>query len=879
MDMSDKIILIDGNSLIHRAYHALPPLSTADGQPTNAVFGLMQMLTRLLDDHQPTGALVAFDAPGKTFRHEQYERYKEERVTAPDDLVSQFPLAHELVDALGLASAEVEGYEADDIIGALAKRAAGAGYEVVIVTGDRDLLQLVDDHITVIATLRGIKETKTYDADAVREEYGLSPQQLVDLKGLAGDSSDSIPGVPGVGPKTAQRLLEQYGSVEAVLAHADEVKGAKLQESLHEYADQALLSKQLARIATDMPLDLEPSQLHWDGYRLSELRGLLGRLEFTTLLERLPAEQVGTAVAASECAEVCQHARQEGCVCVIVVRLGAESVGLALTTPGQQAAACEVFQVGAASAGLFDDPTASTDERENLCALLADDTIAKWGADLKTASTDLASVGVELCGCQFDASVASYLLAPHRKSHSLETLAPQYLGEAAPAPGEEASVEQAGASARIAVAIIPRLRERLLEELDKLGLTMLFERVEMPLVEVLRDMEAAGIAVDRERLAQLGQQLGELLADLSQRIFAVAGHEFNIDSPKQLAAVLFDELKLPKGRKTKTGWSTSAQVLEELADEHEIARLVMDYREYAKLRSTYVEGLLGQIDPLTGRIHTTFEQTVTATGRLSSRNPNLQNIPIRTEWGREIRACFVAPDDKTVLLSADYSQIELRILAHLSSDPALVAAFEAGQDIHSATAATLFDVPLEDVTADMRRAAKTVNYAVIYGMGPVALSQQLGISRQEATHFIDNYHHRLSGVTEFMDLLIQQAREDGFVETICGRRRPLPDLRSSNQGTRAYAERAAGNAPLQGSAADIMKIAMVEIAGGLPEICPQARMLLQVHDELVFEVSHDSVKKLGQYVKGVMEQAWKLSVPLVADVKSGPNWRDMEVIQ
>jgi len=878
MGVCKKIILVDGNSLIHRAYHALPTLSNSQGQPTNAVFGLAQMLIKLLNEQQPTAALIAFDSAAETFRHQQYTDYKKDRVPTPEDLISQFPLARELVEALGLSSAEVEGYEADDIIGTMAKQAAKQGYEVVIVTGDRDLLQLVDDHIKVLLTQRGIQDTATYDVAAVREAFGLAPQQIVDLKGLAGDSSDSIPGVPGIGPKTARRLLEQYGSVEEVLAHADEVKGKKLRESLHRFADQARLSKELARICTQVPLDISPDQCLWDGYRLPQLRKLLRQLEFTSLLGRLPAsdsEPEPLAGEIDEFEEFCRHVRQERQMCLIVVRLGAQRLGLALMAPGHETMTWQIVSTNTnpSASALFGDtqPRAADEKLQLISALLADDTIDKWGADLKSAAAELAKADVELRGCRFDACLASYLLFPHRKSHSLELLAAQFLGEDVALPRHEAE----GGAARTAVAVIPRLREILLQELDKSGLRPLFEKVEMPLVQVLRAMEAAGIAVDKSRLMNLGRQLRDLLGDLSRRIFAIAGHDFNIDSPQQLATVLFEELKLPKGRKTKTGWSTSAQVLHELAAEHEIARLVLEYRQYAKLHSTYVEGLLGQIDPVTGRIHTTFEQMVTATGRLSSRNPNLQNIPIRTQWGREIRACFVAPDSDTVLLSADYSQIELRILAHMSGDPALVEAFKAGRDIHSATAATLFDVPPEQVTAEMRRVAKTVNYAVIYGMGATALSQQLGISRQEAAEFIDNYHQRMSGVKRFMEMLLEQARQDGFVETICGRRRPVPELHSNNPSLRAYAERAAGNAPLQGSAADIIKIAMVEIARGLPAVCPDAKMLLQVHDELVFEVPATKVQKVGRYVKGIMEQAWELSIPLVADIKFGPNWRDM----
>lgn len=886
--MPEKLLLVDGNSLVHRAFHALPPLTNSEGQPTNAIYGLAQMLLLLLEEQQPAAVLVAFDSEGPTFRHAQYERYKEDRKETPQELISQFGLARELVDGLGLRRAELTGFEADDIIGTMARRATQEGFQVTIVTGDRDLLQLVDDSVTVMTTLRGIKETRSYDEQGVREEYGLAPEQIVDLKALSGDTSDSIPGVPGIGPKTAQKLLGEYGSVEELLANLDQVKSVRVAQALREHADQVMVSKQLAQIELQMPLELEAGQCRWEGFRLPELRALLARLEFSRLLDRLPRERADAPGESVSCAQACALAREQGSVCIVVTELGPSRLGVALMAPtasagpsspawevlcGQQSAEC----VGG---GLFalDEPAPSADDAE-LRALLQDPAVAKWGADLKAAATALAEVGVELSGMAFDASVASYLLAPQRKSHALEALAFQYLHREAPGLDKHPSEEQRAAQALTTVTLLPGLRGELLTALEREGLLELFEQMEMPLIHILRDMEATGIAVDRERLVDLGRELDLLLADLSRRIFAIAGREFNIGSPQQLATVLFDELKLPRGRKTKTGWSTGAEVLEELATECEIARLIIEHREYAKLRSTYVEGLVSQIEPRTGRIHTTFEQTVAATGRLSSRGPNLQNIPIRTEWGRQIRACFVAVGQEMTLLAADYSQIELRILAHMSSDPVLLEAFAAGHDVHASTAAALFAVPLADVDKQMRRIAKTVNYAVVYGMGAAALSQQLGISRDEAGSFITAYHERFAGVKQFMDGIVAQAKVDGMVTTLFGRKRPLPDLGSSNPGVRAYSERAAANAPLQGSAADIMKIAMVRLGETLPRLCPEARMLLQVHDELVFELPHTAVGEVGQHVKEIMEGAAKLRIPLVADVEHGPNWRDMEPLQ
>ena len=873
--MAMKLVLIDGNSLLHRAYHALPALSTSAGQPTNAIYGLALMLLGLLEEQQPDAALVAFDAPGPTFRHEQYEDYKATRPPMDEELASQFDLTYELIEALGMEHTQKEGYEADDIIGTIAKQAAQEGWEVLVVTGDRDLVALVNQRVKVLATVKGMRETKLYDQAAVEAEFGVAPGQLADLKGLAGDSSDNIPGVPGIGPKTAQSLLEQFGSLEAVLAQLEEVSGEKLRANLAEHADQARLSKQLATLATDMPLEVSPETLEWPGLQRAHLRELLARLEFSRLLARLDEEQAEADVTAEasepELEELIEAARRAGYVKIAVGYLEGEPQGLALAVdeagsvylpwPANSDTSGDLFAAGQSSA-----------LPEAVGGLLEDPEIGKHGCELKQMSTALEWLGVELRGSEFDAAVADYLIVPQRSEREIEILVAQYLQEALPPPHRVA--DRATAEA----CIIGRLREVLRPRLEQIGVKDLFERVEMPLVEILRDMERAGIGVDAEALRKLGEQLAGSQQGLTARIYELASGQFNIDSPKQLGQVLFEDLGLPKGRRTKTGWSTAADVLEELAVDHEIVRLVLEYRQLAKLYSTYVKGLLEQIDPRTGRIHTTFEQTVTATGRLSSRNPNLQNIPIKTELGREIRACFVAGDGDNILLCADYSQIELRILAHLSGDENLTEAFRAGEDIHKRTAARIFDVPTAEVNGDMRRAAKTVNYAVIYGMGPNALAAQLDISREEAEGFIENYFARLAGVKQYTDQIVQQAHQDGYVQTICGRRRALPELGSSNRRVQAYAERAAVNTPIQGSAADIIKIAMVDIAARLPQVSEQTQMLLQVHDELVFEVPADEVGEVAELVRETMEGAWQLTVPLAVDINVGKNWRDLETM-
>ncbi len=875
--LAPKLLLIDGNSLLHRAYHALPALSTTSGQPTNAVYGLAQMLIRLLSEQCPDGSLVAFDAPGPTFRHEQFEEYKADRPPMDEELASQFELAYELIEALGLAHTQKEGYEADDIIGTVANQAAEEGWDVLVVTGDRDLVQIVTDRVKVLATLKGIRDTKLYDPIAVQEEYGLPPAQLADWKGLAGDSSDNIPGVPGIGPKTAARLLAEFGSVERILEHLDQVNGEKLQDNLTEYADQARLSKELATIVTNVPLSLSLEDLGWPGMNRAQVRQLLARLEFASLLERLDQIQAQPAPTAPtpdspELDQVLQAVRQAGYVNVAVNQTDGCPLGLALAADKGGAVYLPLASDSAPeAAGLFETNESSPLPNE-IHNLLAEPDIGKRGHELKELSHALETVGIQMRGIEFDAAVADYLIAPERRERDMEILVAQYLGEALPPP---INAEQ---RARAEATLIGKLRESLLSRLEELGLQELFARVEMPLVEILSAMETAGIAIDTATLRSFGEQLTETQQQLATRIYELAGVDFNISSPQQLGQVLFERLGLPKGRRTKTGWSTAVDVLNELAPDHEIVSLVLEYRQLAKLYSTYVKGLLEEVDPGTGRIHTTFEQTVTATGRLSSRNPNLQNIPIKTELGREIRACFVAGSSDKMLLCADYSQIELRILAHLSGDDHLTAAFQAGEDIHCRTAATIFEVPIAEVTTDMRRAAKTVNYAVIYGMGATALAAQLDISREEAEAFIENYFQRLAGVRQYIDQIVTQAREDGYVQTICARRRYLPQLNSSNRRVRAYAERAAANTPIQGSAADIIKVAMVDIAAGLARISASTRMLLQVHDELVFEVPTDEVNQVAQFVTQLMEGAWQLTVPLQVDVKVGQNWRDLQTL-
>lgn len=885
--MARTLLLIDANSLIHRAFHALPHLSTSDGTPTNAVFGLAQMLLALLGERNPDDVAMVFDAPGPTFRHRQWEQYKANRPPMDEALRAQYPLIDRLIEQMGLVSLQREGFEADDIIGTLAERARAQGYETTIVTGDRDLLQLLAETVTVLLNSRGTSQMKEYTPERFREEYGLEPARLVDLKALAGDSSDNIPGIPGIGEKTATRLLTEYGTLETALEHAEEVRGA-VGGKLAANAENAMLFKHLARIERDVPLGPEADDLHWRGMKSSELRKLLAELEFTTLLERLPADaEAGSELEAGiACAdeksleEVCSQAARGGSIYVAAVRDGEH---WALSVAADTGRAVSYLVPGPASAGaqggLF-DAEASEEFAAPLARVLADPDVAVCGCRLKELAHLLAEGGHELANVVFDAEIASYLISPHRSDHSIGVSAAQYLGWAMPAAGGAevsgmAGWRAAGCTEALATA---ELQGRLRRELRNQGMEELFDRVEMPLSMLLFRMERAGIGVDLRRLGDVGDELDRMTGELATEIWRMAGGEFNIDSPKQVGEVLFGRLGLPKGRKTSTGWSTAASILEELAAEHQIAALILEYREYAKLRGTYVDGLARETDATTGLVHTTFEQTVASTGRLASRNPNLQNVPIRTEWGRAVRGCFNSGREGYDLVCADYSQIELRILAHLSRDETLVAAFAAGEDVHARTAALIFDCGLDEVGYDRRSVAKMVNYAVLYGMGARALAQSLGIDAAQAKEFIEQYHARFPAVEGFMEQTVETARKKGYVSTVLGRRRPIPDLDAGNPGVRAYAERAAGNAPLQGSAADIVKLAMLAVDRMLQDERLPAEMLLQVHDDIILRAPTARAREVALRVKGVMEGVYDLSVPLIVDAAVGHNWRDVEPV-
>ncbi|MBO9610200.1 MAG: DNA polymerase I [Paenibacillaceae bacterium] len=879
----NKLILIDGNSIANRAFYALPLLSNSSGLHTNAVYGFTTMLLKLLDDQKPTHFLVAFDAGKITFRHSEYKDYKGGRAKTPSELSEQFPLVKELLRAFGISQFELSGYEADDIIGTMTRLADERGEQVLVVTGDKDMLQLASEHVTIALTRKGISEVELFDPAHIREVYGLAPKQITDLKGLMGDASDNIPGIPGVGEKTALKLLHQYETVEGVLAHVSELAG-KMQEKVAAHEQDARMSKDLATIYREVPLELTWDELAYAGYEGQALSAMFRKLEFKSLLEKMDFS--GGADADNEPADelAVETLHESGMAAFIANELPladtlhvevagdnphiGDVIGLAIYVAGHSWFVPKAELLSPAAAPIRD--------------WLGDAEKPKKLFDLHRAEIALHWLGIELRGCVFDVHLAGYLLDPTDSSgHSLYLIASKHgyagvkddeavFGKGAKfrVPDEATLAAHLGRKAAAVHSLAPSL-ERLLGEGGMLGL---FRELELPLSSVLAAMEKQGIKVNKDDLRKHGDEIAVKLEAIVAAIYRQAGMEFNIGSPKQLGEVLFEKLGLPVYKKTKTGYSTDAEVLEWLRPKNEIVGNILLYRQLAKLQSTYVEGLLKEVREDTGRIHTYYQQTIAATGRLSSQFPNLQNIPIRLEEGRKIRKVFVPREPGWHILAADYSQIELRVLAHISGDEGLSAAFHNDMDIHTKTAMDVFGVEASQVDSNMRRQAKAVNFGIVYGISDYGLSQNLDITRAEAAKFIEQYFAAFRGVRRYMDDIVLKARMDGFVTTLLGRRRYLPEIAASNFNLRSFAERTAMNTPIQGTAADIIKQAMVQLAARLKERKLRSRMLLQVHDELVFEVPEDELETMRELVPNVMENCIALNVPLKADVSDGWNW-------
>ena len=922
----ERLYLIDGYALIYRAFFALVarPLMSGKGENTSAAWGVTKFLIKVIEEHEPDYLGMVFDA-GSSDRHVIYPAYKATREKMPDELAASLPRVRDIVRAFRVPVLELDGYEADDVIGTLSAKAVEAGLEAVIVSGDKDFYQLIRPHVCLLNPGRGgpaATEEEWVDTRNAHERLGVRPEHVVDYLGLIGDSSDNVPGVPGIGPKTAIQLIQDFGPIEEIIAHAGEIKAKRPREALEAFSADALLSKRLVTILCDLPVELDLDALRLGKPDRAALRDLFLDLEFHPLIrdyaapdeeevaekkERMPTNYV-VVDTAEGVRDLVQRARAAG-----VVSLGAETssrdamraelcgISLALE-PGTAFYLPFRHRLPAPAQGDllggFGDPSPEakkaqgprnlpaidSDEMRPLVALLEDDAVRKVGQDLKYDLLVLRRHGITLAGIDFDTMVGSYLLEPGRREHALESLAVQHLDhhtiryEDVTGKGKteitfaEVEVPRAAEYACEEADLALRLHARFAPELERLHLEPLFRGVEMPLVRVLAEMEWAGIRIDEAFFEQMGAQMRSQLRDLERAIFAAAGQEFMIGSTPQLREILFGKLGLPVIKRTKTGASTDVDVLQALAAQgHELPQLLMQYRQIEKLRGTYVDTLPQAVNPQTGRIHTTFNQTVAATGRLASHNPNLQNIPIRTEMGAEIRRGFI-PAEGMRFLAVDYSQIELRILAHYSGDPAFVDAFRAGIDIHKQTASLVFGVPADSVTKEMRDRAKTVNFAVLYGIGPFALGNQLGMATAEAKEFIEEYFRRLPGVRRYLDEQMEKARQQGYVETLTGRRRYIPEINARNFNVRSFGERAATNAPIQGTAADLIKIAMIRIQQDLDARTDGTRMLLQVHDELLFEVPADSVPEVQALVRERMEGAAALDVPLRVEDGVGGNW-------
>jgi len=871
------LYLIDGSAYVYRAFFALPPLSNSKGLQTNAVYGFTTMLLKIIREHRPDGIAVVFDEKGPTQRHEAFKDYKAQRPPMPDGMQAQIPYIHRVVEAFAIPALRQPGYEADDLIGTLARKAERAGYDVVIVTGDKDMFQLLSPHVRIYDPVKD----RWFGEAECRERFGVEPARVVEIMGLMGDATDNIPGVKGIGEKTAMKLIAQFGTIDELLNRLDEVTPERIKTMLAEQGEQARLSRKLATIQTDSPVEFDPAALQVKPPHADQLSDLLRELEFTSLLKTLqsPTVSAKTPQAAVEIIESEPAAQafvrslpEDGIVAVQCVLSGgsgvrAEVQGIALSS-GEKAAFIPI------DVQAFMRP---------ITALLHETTRTKAAHDLKVTLVAFHRIGVTLAPPYLDTMIADYLLNPNRRDHQLDTLAMELLGRrlggrepetTAPSSlfGEATgSREQAAECATVIARIAPILLERLNEQ----GSLKLFQDVEMPLVPVLADIERNGFLLDVEALRALSKELERELDRMMESIAALAGGEFNINSPKQLATVLFEKLGLKPIRKTKTGYSTDEDTLTQLATQHELPAQILNYRSLSKLKSTYVDALPELVNPVTKRLHTSLNQTVAATGRLSSTEPNLQNIPVKGDYGLRIREAFIAPKGYE-LLCADYSQIEPRILAHLSQDPRLIEVFAKGEDIHMATAMEIFGLPSNQITREMRRAAKTVVFGIVYGISPFGLSQNIGVSQAEAKKYIDTFFEKFSAVRALMERNIAEGREKGYTTTILGRRRPIPELQSSDPVQRGFGERMAVNSPIQGSAADLIKVAMINVHKKLHEELPHTKMILQVHDELIFEVPEHDVDEAKRLVKGEMEAVGKqlgLSVPLKVDLGVGKNWR------
>ena len=867
--MSNKIVLIDGHSILNRAFYGLPDLTNAEGLHTNAVYGFLTIMFKILEEEKPDYLTVAFDVHAPTFRHEMYAEYKGTRKPMAEELRQQVPVIKEVLHAMGVVTIECPGLEADDLLGTLSKRCEEQGMEVSIISGDRDLLQLATEHvkIRIPKTKQGRTDVEDYYADDVKERYQVTPREFIDLKALMGDSSDNIPGVPSIGEKTATKIITEYHSIENAHEHAGEIKPPRASKALTEHWDMAVMSKELATInvTADFPYELEEARLGnlyteeaYAWFQKLQFKNLLSRFDvapkadkaeegFREILDRSEAEEVFRKAEGADCVGACIFRNTKDVLPLFAGQAQIGGIGLCFS---RDESCCIRTGQGISEEWLLEQLSVTGDRAGRFVMF-----------DLKAALKDIQIKETVTC---FDAAVAAYLLDPLRNHYTYEDVARERLNLLIDEKAEEYVKICYEAHTAYAASFI------LWDRLKECGMDRLFTEIEMPLVFTLYDMEQKGVRVEAEALKFYGSQLGGKITELEKEIYAEAGETFNINSPKQLGVVLFENMKIPGGKKTKTGYSTAADVLEKLAPDYPIIEKILEYRQYSKLKSTYADGLANYISE-DGRIHSKFNQTITATGRLSSTEPNLQNIPVRMELGRLIRKVFI-PEEGYVFVDADYSQIELRVLAHCSGDRNLIEAYREAEDIHRITASQVFHVPFEEVTSQQRRNAKAVNFGIVYGISSFGLSQDLSITRKEAAQYIEDYFKTYPGIKSFLDDTVKHAKEMGYVVTLLGRRRPVPELSSSNFMQRSFGERVAMNAPIQGTAADIIKIAMIGVHRRLKERQMKSRLVLQVHDELLIEAYQPELEEVKSILKEEMEQAVSLDVPLDVDMHTGENW-------
>ncbi|MFA7533668.1 MAG: DNA polymerase I [Tissierellaceae bacterium] len=877
-----KLMVIDGSSLLHRAFYALPLLSNKEGIYTNGLYGFLTMLYKVQEDINPDYLCIVFDKKGPTFRHKEYDKYKAHRSATPSELAQQFPIMKDILEAMNISYLELSGYEADDIAGAIAKKGE-KDYEIFLVTGDKDYLQLATDNTKILITRKGITEIEEYDRNKIIDEFGITPHQLIDLKGLMGDASDNIPGVPGIGEKTGLKLLKEYDTIENIYENLDNIKGKKLKENLTENKQLAFLSRRLGEIMTTVPTDIDIDEFQVKEPKWDKLKSLYENLEFNSLLKKITFEgeevkSVGleyNIIKDNQYSFIIQEIEKEKKFSFKIITaednyIESEIIGIGIKTKNKPT-----------NIILFED-----DKKkffEEFKTIFEDEKIEKIGHNLKKEIVTLLRMSIQLSGMSFDSMIAGYLLDPTQNGYFIKNLSEEYLN--IPGTDEEKILgkgkkrksynqlteKELGEIVSFTLDTVFSIEDKMMKTITEQEMIDLYNDVELPLVEVLANMEYEGFKIDTNELKRLGKEYDEEIEKLTREIYNLAGAEFNINSPKQLGEILFDKLGLPIIKKTKTGYSTDAEVLDKLKDMHPMIEKVLRYRQIVKLKSTYIDGLLALINEDTKRIHSSFNQTITSTGRISSTEPNLQNIPVRTEDGRKIRKAFVAEDGYS-LVDADYSQIELRILAHISKDPKLIDAFIHNEDIHRKTASEVFNVSMEEVSSHMRSSAKAVNFGIIYGISDYGLSRDLNITRKEAKIYIDKYLKNYEKVKDYMEDIVNIGKEQGYVETILHRRRYVPELQARNFNIKSFGERIAMNTPIQGSAADIIKMAMVKVFWELKKRNLKSRLILQIHDELIIEAPINESEEVKKILKDVMENSIKLDIPLLVDLEVGDSW-------